>query len=117
MFSPHVMPLAPVTIKPIEKSASVNADGLKMCTRRPSLSQRISSLPAMPAATIELQIEPVGLEPQKQVDAENDREEAESNRVGAAARPDQQHLGCVREQQLRDQERRRLVDLRPVPAP
>ncbi len=64
-----------------------------------------------------LQVEPVRLEPEKQVDAEDDWNGAETEGVDVAPRPGEQHVEGIREQQLRGDEVGRLVDLRPVPAP
>ena len=47
---PQVRCVVPVASSTIEKIASVNADGLKMCTRRPSRSQRTNALPRNPSA-------------------------------------------------------------------
>ena len=47
---PQVMPVAPVASRTSEKTASVNADGLKMWTRLPSRSQRTKALPRNPTA-------------------------------------------------------------------
>ena len=48
---PQVMLVVPVAIRTTEKSARLNADGLKMWTLFPSRSQRTNSLPRKPAAT------------------------------------------------------------------
>ena len=65
----------------------------------------------------ELQIEPVRLEPEEQIDAEDDRERTEAERVGVAPRPAEQHVEGVREEQLGGDEVGRVVHLTPVPAP
>jgi len=65
----------------------------------------------------ELEVEPVGAEPQKQVDAENHRERTETQGVDIPPRPCEQHVEGVRKKQLRGDQRRRVVDRSPVPAP
>ena len=65
----------------------------------------------------ELQIKPVRLEPQEQVDAEDDRERPETERVGLPARPHQQHVERIRKRELRRNQRHRVIDGPPVPAP
>ena len=103
---------------PAKTRASVNADGLKMCTRRPSRFHRTNALPMNPSAiSSELQDEPVVLEPEKQVRAEDDRKRTEAEHVLFAARPRQQHVERVGEEQLREEQRHEVVDRRPVPAP
>ena len=52
----------------------------------------------------ELEGEPLRHEPQEQVDAEDDRKRAEAERVAVAARPRQQHVEGVGEQELRRHE-------------
>jgi hypothetical protein len=47
---PHVRCVVPVARSTTEKTASVNADGLKMCTRLPSRSHRTKALPRNPSA-------------------------------------------------------------------
>ena len=51
MSCARVTSLIPVTMSASAKTASGNDAGLKMWTRRPSRSQRISSLAAKPMAT------------------------------------------------------------------
>ena len=110
--------VVPVTISTSENSASVNADGLKMWTRRPSRSHRTNALPRKPDGDEqELEGEPVVPEPQEQVGAEDDREAARSRPKVLAARPRQQHVEGVGEEQLADEQRHVGVDRRPVPAP
>ncbi len=65
----------------------------------------------------ELQIEPVRCEPEKQVRAEDDGERTEAKRESLRSRPGQEGIECVREQQLRDDERGVVVDRPPVPSP
>ena len=65
----------------------------------------------------ELQIEPVRLEPEEQIDAEDDRKRSEAESVGVAPRPAEQHVERVREDQLGEDEGRKGVDRRPIPAP
>jgi hypothetical protein len=65
----------------------------------------------------ELQIEPVVLKPQEQVDAENDRERPETERELAPVRPGEQAVETVGKQELRGNERRGVIDLAPVVAP
>ena len=89
-----------------------------MWTSRPSLFQRISSLAAKPTATMRnWKVEPVRLEPEEQVDAEDHRKGAEAERVGLPPRPAKQHVEGVGEEQLRGDERGGVVDRPPVPAP
>ena len=47
---PQVSAVVSVASRTSENTASVNADGLKMCTRRPSRSQRTNALPRKPSA-------------------------------------------------------------------
>jgi hypothetical protein len=65
----------------------------------------------------ELEVEPVRLEPQEQVDAENDRKRTESERVRLAARPPEQDVEGIGEQKLGGEKVERVVHLAPVPAP
>ena len=65
----------------------------------------------------ELEVEPVRLEPEEQVDAEDDRYRSETQRAGAPPRPRQQQVERVGEQQLGQQQVRGVVHLAPVPAP
>ena len=65
----------------------------------------------------ELEVEPVRLEPEKEVGAEDDRERAEPERIRVAPRPGEQHVERVGEQQLGDDQVGVLVDRRPVPSP
>ena len=65
----------------------------------------------------ELQVEPVVLEPEEQLDAENDRERAEAEHEGAPVRPREQAVEAVGKQELRGNERRGVIDLAPVVAP
>ena len=65
----------------------------------------------------ELQIEPVRLEPEEQIDAEDDGKRCEAESVGVAARPAEQHVERIREEQLREDEGREGIDRRPIPAP
>ena len=89
-----------------------------MCTRFPSRSHRTKALPANPTRDEQkLEAEPVVLEPQEQVRAEDDRERPEAEHIGLAARPRQQHVERIREQQLGHDQRREVVDRAPVPAP
>src|SRR5690349_6304470 len=64
-----------------------------------------------------LKVEPVGLEPEEQVRAEDDRKRSESERIRVATRPGEQRVKRVRKYELPGDERRGLVHLRPVPAP
>ena len=83
----------------------------------PSRSQRTKALPETHGDEQKLQAEPVVLEPQEQVRAEDDRERPEAEQIGLAARPGQQHVERVREEQLRRRAAGEVVDRRPVPAP
>ena len=65
----------------------------------------------------ELQVEPVVPEPEEQVRAEDDRKRPEPEDEAAAARPRQQHVERVGEDDLRDQQPRVVVDRPPVPPP
>jgi hypothetical protein len=65
----------------------------------------------------ELQVEPVVLEPQEQVDAENDRERPETEDELAPVRPREEAVEAVGKQELRGNERRSVIDLAPVIAP
>ena len=65
----------------------------------------------------ELQIEPVRLEPEEQIDAEDDGKRSEAERVGVAPRPAEQHVERVREEQLGEDEGAERVNRRPIPAP
>ena len=65
----------------------------------------------------QLQIEPLGLEPEEQVDAENHGERRESERVPVPSRPGEQHVERVGKDQLRGNEIRRSVHLSPVVPP
>ena len=65
----------------------------------------------------ELEGKPVRFEPQEQVDAQDDREGPESERVHVAPRPGDQALDGVREHQLRDDQRSVRVHEVDVPAP
>ena len=64
-----------------------------------------------------LQGEPVVLEPEKQVGAEDDREGAKPQAVFLAPRPRQEHVERVGKQELADEQRQEVVDRRPVPPP
>src|SRR5262249_32312688 len=61
--------------------------------------------------------EPRVLEPEEQRDAEDDRKAAEAERELAAVSPRQQAVEAVGEQDLRDDQRRRVIHLAPVVAP
>ncbi|MXY18307.1 MAG: hypothetical protein F4Y57_15305 [Acidobacteria bacterium] len=65
----------------------------------------------------ELQVEPVRLEPHEEVDAEDDRERAESEHVPLTARPGEQHVERIGEGELGGDQVRGVVHLAPVPAP
>src|SRR5690606_458724 len=65
----------------------------------------------------ELPVEPRVAEPQEKTDAEDDRKRAEAEHEPAAARPRQQAVQTVREEDLRDDQRRRAIDLAPVVSP
>src|SRR5579883_2960513 len=65
----------------------------------------------------ELQVKPVGLEPKKEIDAEDDRKWRKSKAVSIAPRPAEQHIECVREEQLRQHEWKVVVDRMPIPTP
>ena len=65
----------------------------------------------------ELEIEPVRLEPEEQIDAEDDGKRSETERVGVTPRPDEQHVECVGEHELGDDTGGRGVNRRPIPAP
>ena len=65
----------------------------------------------------ELQVEPVVPEPQEQVGAEDDRERPEPEDEAAAARPRQQHVERVGEDDLRHQQPGVVVNRLPVPPP
>ena len=54
----------------------------------------------------ELEVEPVRLEPEEQVDAEDHRKGTEAEHVASTPRPAEQHVERVREDQLRGDERR-----------
>ena len=65
----------------------------------------------------ELQVEPVWLEPQKQVDAEDDRERTEAEHIRVSPRPAEQHVQGIGEHQLPGDEMGRGIHWRPVPTP
>ena len=65
----------------------------------------------------ELPIEPRVLEPEEQREAEDDGKRAEAQSERAAVRPRQEAVETVGEQQLRNDQRRRVVHLAPVEAP
>ena len=65
----------------------------------------------------ELKVEPIRLEPEKQVDAEDHREWTEAQGVGVPPRPREQHLEPIGEKELGGNEIYRAVDLTPVPPP
>src|SRR5258708_40314257 len=50
--SPHEIPVLRVTISPIEKINSAMAEGLKICTHRPSRFHVMNSLHSTPVASI-----------------------------------------------------------------
>ena len=52
----------------------------------------------------ELQPEPFRLEPQKQIDAEHDRQRGKSEPICTASRPGEEHLDAVGENNLRQQQ-------------
>ena len=106
MSWPHVMSLVPVRIRPSENTVSGNDDGLKMCVSRPSFVPADQLLAGERQCNHqELQVEPIRLEPEEQVDAEDDRERTEAERVGVAPRPGEQHVERVGEEELRGDER------------
>src|SRR4029078_646689 len=57
------------------------------------------------------------LEPQEQVDTENDRERAEAEREGAPGRPGEQAVETVGKEELSGNERPGVIDLARVVAP
>src|SRR5687768_15606697 len=65
----------------------------------------------------ELQAEPIVLEPEKQVGAENNWEGAEANDIRFAPRPRQQHVEGIGEEQLTEKKRREIINGRPIPSP
>ena len=65
----------------------------------------------------ELQGKPLGPEPEEQVDAEDDRHRAEAERMAVAARPREQRLERVGEQELAGDQVREVVHVAPVPSP
>src|SRR2546427_553798 len=65
----------------------------------------------------ELKVEPIRLEPEKQVDAEDHREWTEAQGVGVPPRPREKHLEPIGEKQLAGNESHRAVDLMPVQTP
>ncbi len=65
----------------------------------------------------ELQVEPVVPEPEEEVDAEDDREGPEAQRVALSPGPREQHVEGVREEELRGDERGHLVHGPPEPPP
>ncbi len=64
-----------------------------------------------------LKIEPVRSKPKKQIDAQDDRNWREPERIGVASRKCDKHVERVRKEELRDNQVRRVVDLAPVPPP
>ena len=90
-----------------------------MCTRRPSRFQRINSFAAKPQRHHqELQIEPVRLEPQKQIDAEDDRKRREAQSVDRRAATSR--AACrmhTRKAIAARMKGAKGVDRRPIPAP
>ncbi len=79
----HVTTVVPVTMSTSEKSASANAEGLKMWTA-PAVAFPADERLAEEADgdEQELEGEPVVLEPQEQVGAEDDRDRPEAEPVG-----------------------------------
>src|SRR5262245_4593332 len=65
----------------------------------------------------ELEIEPLRLEQEEQVCAEDDRKRKEPECVSVSPRPGQQHVEGIGEEQLRDDQIKRIVYLPPVPPP
>ena len=65
----------------------------------------------------QLQEKPLRREPEKQIDAKDDRNRPEPEHVGVAPRQRQQHVEGIAEQQLRRDERCLVVHRTPVPAP
>ena len=65
----------------------------------------------------ELEVEPIVSEPEKKVDAEDDRKRTESEGVGLPARPAEKHVERVREHKLGGEKVERVIHLAPVPAP
>ena len=65
----------------------------------------------------ELEIEPVVPEPEEEVDAEDDRDGAEAHPLRVAPGPAEEQVEPVGEGELPRDERNRVVDRRPVPAP
>ena len=57
----------------------------------------------------ELQVVPIGLEPDEQVDAEDDRKLPEADGVAVPVRPREQHVERIRERQLRGHQRNLVV--------
>jgi len=96
-----VMPLLPAASRITEATASGNDDGLKMCTRRPSLFQRISSFGGqtdVPPSRTADRTSPA--EPQEKIDAENDGKRAKP-RVYVSRRDQPSSISnAVREGQL-----------------
>jgi hypothetical protein len=64
-----------------------------------------------------LQVEPILLEPQKQIRTQDDWQRPEPERIRVASRPGEQHVERVREEQLRDDQIRRFVHGPPIPTP
>ena len=116
--SPQVIRLAPAMMRTTENTLSGNEDGLKMCVAPPLFVPPDQILGREADGNHqELQIEPVLLEPEEKVGAEDDRELAEAERVAVAVRPGEQHVERIREQQLRHEKVCGVVDRLPVPAP
>src|SRR6185503_8620364 len=65
----------------------------------------------------ELPVEPRVLEPEEQRDAEDDGKRTEAEKKRAPMRPREQAVEGVRKEQLRNDQRRRVVHLAPVEAP
>src|SRR5579863_8519453 len=65
----------------------------------------------------ELEVEPVWLEPEEEIDTKNNGKRSETQSVRVAPRPTEQHVERVCEQELGDDEVTGGVDLRPIPSP
>ena len=116
--SPHVRCVLCVISSPIEKIASAIAEGLKICVRRPSRRHVMKFLAEHAGGhQQELQEEPVVFEPQKQIRAEDDWKRTEAENPLIAPRPAHQHVQNVDKHNLRNNQRRVVIHLAPVPSP
>ena len=118
MSWPHVRSLVPVRIKRERDNGERERRGIEDVDL-PSLLVPPDQLFGREAQRDQkkLQVKPIIREPEEQVDAEDDRERAEPKGVRIASRPAQQHVERVGEDQLSSDEKGRVVDRTPVPAP